>query len=88
MGDEGTETFFKLAKSYIQEHAPKKRQSIPDDVKIFVWRRDEGRCVNCGSKEKLEYDHIIPVSKGGSNTARNLQILCEKCNRSKGNNIG
>ena len=45
-------------------------------------------CVDCGSNEKLEYDHIIPVSKGGSNTARNIQLLCEKCNRTKGNNIG
>ena len=63
------------------------RQPIPDDVKMFVWKRDGGRCVNCGSKEKLEYDHIIPVSKGGSNTARNLQLLCETCNRSKGGNL-
>jgi hypothetical protein len=54
---------------------------IPDDVKDAVWRRDEGRCVKCKSNEKLEFDHIIPVSKGGSNTKRNVQLLCEKCNR-------
>jgi len=65
----------------------RKRRPIPGDVKIFVWRRDGGRCVKCGSQEKLEYDHIIPLSKGGSNTARNIQLLCEKCNRSKGANI-
>jgi hypothetical protein len=63
------------------------RQSIPDDVKSFVWQRDGGRCVKCGSQENLEFDHIIPVVKGGSNTARNLQLLCEKCNRSKGPNL-
>ena len=56
---------------------------IPSAVKTAVWRRDGGRCVQCGSNERLEYDHIIPVSKGGSNTERNIQILCEKCNRSK-----
>ena len=44
------------------------REPIPDDVRIFVWRRDDGRCVKCGSQDKLEYDHIIPWSKGGSNT--------------------
>jgi len=55
----------------------------PSEVKREVWRRDEGKCSNCGSQIKLEYDHIIPVSKGGSNTARNIQLLCEACNRAK-----
>jgi len=64
-----------------------RRQSIPDEVKMLVWQRDGGRCVKCGSREDLEFDHIIPLSKGGSNTARNIQLLCAKCNRSKGANI-
>jgi len=64
------------------------RGSVPQDVQDRVWNRDGGKCVKCGSREKLEFDHIIPFSKGGSNTYRNLQILCEKCNRSKSNNIG
>ena len=55
---------------------------------MYVWQRDGGRCVECASKEKLEYDHIIPFSEGGSNTDRNLQLLCEPCNRSKGSKIG
>lgn len=63
------------------------REQIPDDVKIFVWKRDGGKCVKCGQSENLEYDHIIPFSKGGSNTARNLQILCETCNRSKADSL-
>lgn len=66
----------------------KRREPIPQDVQDRVWNRDGGRCVKCGSKEKLEFDHIIPFSKGGSNAYRNLQILCEKCNRQKHNNIG
>lgn len=61
-----------------------KREPIPEDVRIFVWRRDQGRCVKCGGNERLEFDHVIPFSKGGSNTARNLQLLCELCNREKG----
>ena len=59
------------------------REPIPDSVKNRVWRRDEGMCVKCNSNENLEFDHIIPHSKGGSNTYRNLQLLCESCNRSK-----
>lgn len=61
---------------------------IPRDVQDRVWRRDEGKCVICGSNEKLEFDHIIPFSKGGSNTYRNIQLLCESCNREKSNRIG
>ncbi|HEX3625401.1 MAG TPA: hypothetical protein VH280_08250 [Verrucomicrobiae bacterium] len=46
------------------------RKSVPTDVRREVWRRDGGVCVKCGSRVNLEYDHIVPVSKGGSNTAR------------------
>ena len=63
------------------------RFSIPSEVKREVWRRDQGKCSKCGSRENLEYDHIIPVSKGGSNTVRNIELLCQNCNRSKSNKI-
>ena len=65
-----------------------KREQIPQDILDKVWNRDGGKCIKCGSQENIEFDHIIPFSKGGSNTYRNLQILCEKCNRQKSNNIG
>lgn len=60
------------------------RQAIPDDVKVFVWNRDRGRCVRCGAAKRLEFDHVIPLAMGGANTARNLQMLCQVCNREKG----
>jgi len=63
------------------------RERIPEDVRITVWRRDNGKCVKCSSRKNLEYDHIIPISKGGSNTVRNIELLCEKCNREKRDNI-
>ena len=66
---------------------PEGRQGIPSEVRREVWRRDGGKCVRCGSRENLEYDHIIPVAKGGSNTARNIELLCEVCNRSKRDSI-
>ena len=65
----------------------KGRSGIPEKVRIAVWRRDDGKCAKCGSRENLEYDHIIPVSKGGNNTVRNIELLCEKCNREKSANI-
>ena len=63
------------------------RERISSAVKREVWRRDQGKCVECGINENLEFDHIIPVSRGGANTVRNLQLLCESCNRSKSANI-
>lgn len=65
-----------------------KRAPIPQDVKMTVWQRDGGRCVACESQQNLEFDHVIPVAMGGSNTARNLQLLCETCNRRKGATLG
>ena len=64
-----------------------RRAPIPESVRHEVWRRDQGMCVDCGSRENLEFDHIIPFSKGGSNTARNLELRCETCNRRKGATI-
>jgi hypothetical protein len=60
------------------------RAPIPESVKLFVWQRDKSQCVKCGSREQLEFDHIIPIAMGGSSTERNVQLLCEACNRSKG----
>lgn len=74
-----------LFKKQLQQKG--QRNGIPKEVQREVWRRDEGRCVECGSQKNLEFDHIIPISKGGSNTARNIQLLCEECNRKKSNKI-
>lgn len=65
------------------------RHRIPEAVRIEVWRRDQGKCATpgCNSRENLEYDHIIPIDAGGSNTARNIELLCEPCNRRKSNKI-
>jgi hypothetical protein len=60
------------------------REPIPERVRHEVWRRDRGSCVDCGSRGRLEFDHIIPVSRGGSNTTRNIELRCEPCNRRKG----
>lgn len=63
------------------------RETIPRSVQREVWRRDDGRCVECGARGQLCFDHIVPFSLGGSTTARNIQLLCERCNAKKGNRI-
>jgi hypothetical protein len=61
---------------------------IPTSVKLDVWKRDKGRCVKCGSKNNLHFDHIIPYSKGGSSLVTdNIQILCARHNIAKKDRI-
>ena len=64
-----------------------RREAIPRTVQREVWQRDGAKCVECASKERLCFDHIVPFSRGGGNTVRNLQLLCERCNLAKGNRI-
>lgn len=60
---------------------------IPEVVRSTVWRRDRGRCVDCESQLDLEFDHIIPFSKGGASSENNLQLLCRTCNGKKSDRI-
>jgi 5-methylcytosine-specific restriction endonuclease McrA len=76
-------------KDVSEQHATPAEQAgwgsrhIPDKVKIAVWNRDGGCCKECSSTVNIEYDHIEPVSAGGSSEESNIQLLCRSCNRRK-----
>lgn len=69
------------------EGAQKRSRTIGPEVRREVWRRDQGRCVRCGSQDRLEFDHVIPFADDGSSTARNIELLCEDCNRKKSRGV-
>ncbi|MFI9505339.1 TerD family protein [Nocardia sp. NPDC052566] len=77
----------RVAKRLILTPGQRDTRSIPQEVKAEVWQRDGGKCVECGDGHYLEFDHIIPLSRGGATSATNLQILCRACNRAKGARI-
>lgn len=55
-----------------------------DDIKL-LYEAQHGCCAWCSKllNEKYEIDHVIPLSRGGSNWPTNLALACERCNRSK-----
>jgi hypothetical protein len=61
---------------------------IPTSVKLEVWKRDKGKCVQCGSSDNLHFDHNLPYSKGGTSLmAENIQLLCARHNLQKSDRI-
>ena len=44
-------------------------------------------CCNCGSKEKIEYHHIVPLKNGGTNNLGNITPLCQECHCKAHNKI-
>ena len=62
------------------------RPTTPEWVTIRrrIFQRDNYTCTYCGAHGvRLECDHVVPVSRGGSNEDNNLATACFDCNRSK-----
>lgn len=63
---------------------------VPEKMRAAVIHAAHGRCQMCGKTIehdgiKLQADHKIPQSWGGTNERENLWALCEECNRGKRN---
>ena len=70
----------------IQEKQQIKRKAIPASVRAKIYNQSEGHCAICGkfvTCDAYTIDHIIPLSKGGTDEESNLQCTCLVCNRMK-----
>ena len=64
-------------------------RDIPRNIQFKVLKRDNQICQICGSnvlERDIEFDHIIPFSKGGPTEDHNIRLLCSKCNNKRKNN--
>lgn len=63
-----------------------KRRKFSDYEKKSVYAKCNGTCAICGNPvkyKKMTIDHIVPLSKGGTNGMDNLQLACKRCNLMK-----
>jgi len=63
-----------------------RRKTISKRLRVLILQRDGFRCKMCGKTSRettLEVDHIIPLSRGGTDSLDNLQTLCVDCNKGK-----
>jgi hypothetical protein len=68
----------------------KATRSVPRDVMLKVVRRDGQICQKCNKPvrdDEVEFDHVIPFSKGGTSTAENLRLVHRDCNRRKSDSL-
>ena len=67
------------------------RRHIDPDERRALWEEQNRRCGYCGTKigfSEVTIDHIIPLSKGGTNALDNLQACCGFCNKAKDDSLG
>lgn len=63
------------------------RRPLPLRLRRRVLERDGHRCRRCAATRRLEIGHVVPVARGGSDSAENLQVLCMPCNRRKSDRL-
>lgn len=78
---------FFVSEEFTETSEPRRRgRYIPFTTKMRVVRRDNYTCQVCGKHlldNEVEFDHIIPLSRGGISEEHNIRLTCFNCNRDK-----
>jgi hypothetical protein len=83
--EEAIKSFLELMRGG-EKRLERRSRGIPQPVKIAVVTRDGGKCRRCGSIQDLQYDRMVPNSRGGSSSdVNNIQLLCGKCSSLRSN---
>lgn len=65
--------------------APRDRRGVNPATRAFILERDGYRCTYCDDEDgPFHVDHVLAVSRGGTDAFENLVCACEPCNLSKG----
>lgn len=86
----GCPVFFLQSAASETKEPRREGRYIPRQVMLKVVRRDNHVCQECHMyvpDDHVEFDHIIPISKGGPTSVDNLRLLCRSCNRKKSNSL-
>lgn len=84
LSEDGTRWLLRPADWFSFHVVPVDRQNLSHlyDSLVSYWGQ---RCVYCGVDGDLEIEHIVPISRGGTNSRTNLTLACRACNQKKGN---
>ena len=66
------------------------RKSIPIDIRLAVYKKDNGVCQICGKPldvDDFTVDHIVPLNRGGINEMNNYRCVCHRCNQWKSDSL-
>lgn len=85
----GQDDYYRKKEPTSAQNIRARKLGIDDELSQKQWegllKKFNYACVNCGSTKHICIDHIIPLSRGGSNTINNVQPLCRSCNSRKSN---
>ncbi len=84
----GRQSVLSLPSILASDGRVKLKDFVPALVNDYLFRRDQFLCLYCGGEfdaEQLSRDHILPVSRNGTDSWTNVVTACKRCNHRKAN---